>query len=119
MKMQSIQGTVLGVLIVLGSSLAAGTGQAGEVRSYSLTGPMYIAGGPQRADEVIADKVVVTRRDHFAPYGRGGHIEALPGAQMARSAAVASDSTADAPLAAVREAATESVRPARERFGRE
>lgn len=119
MKMKPMQKPVLGILIVLGSSLAAGIAQAGEVRSHSLTGQMYIAGGPQRADQVVADKVVVTRRDHFAPYGRSGHIEALPGSQLARSAGVASDSNADAPLAAVRESATESIRPARERFGRE
>lgn len=119
MKTRLIAASLIGLCLAAAGITFSGGAGADEIRSNSLTGTMYMGGGPGPG-EAVADRIVTTRRVQFAEFGREGLIKPLSADQLAlNDGELVSDSAAEAPLrpAKVREDA--EARLPRDRFGRE
>ncbi len=109
---------LVGVYLGIAGVTTSGSALADEIRSQSLTGPMYMGGAPEPG-EVVADRIVVTRRAQFTEYGREGYIKPLSSGHFVKNDELVSDSVAEAPLRPLksRKAAEETL--PRDRFGRQ
>lgn len=72
---------------------AIGATQAAEIKCYSFPDGIVFMGGGPGPGQFVADRTVVTRRAHFAEFGRGGHISPLPATRYADASDGASTGT--------------------------